>query len=260
MRVNFLRRISQLLILSLFILGNLGIFGFISGNLSSSVVLGRLSLSDPFAILQLFFAGFSLNFAAISGAFLIFIFYAFISPRAFCGWVCPVNLVSDFAYFMRVKFGFSRDKKWLNLPKNSRYFILGFSLILSFILGIPAFENISHIGFLQRGIIFLSSSAFSVALVIFAFDCFVFERGICSHLCPVGAFYAITSKFSLIRVKHDSKNCTKCMKCKVVCPEVQVLNFIGKRDGFVASECVSCGKCVEICSDEALEFSILRRK
>ena len=92
---------------------------------------------------------------------------------------------------------------------------------------------------------------------------FVLKRGICSHVCPLGAFYAVISKFALIRVKHDANACTKCMKCKLVCPEVQVLDMIGKESRAVSSsECISCGRCIDVCGDGALNFSIrnLRRE
>jgi len=47
------------------------------------------------------------------------------------------------------------------------------------------------------------------------------------------------------------------MKCKDVCPEVQVLNMIGKRSEFVVKqECTNCGRCVDVCDDDALGFNI----
>jgi len=62
---------------------------------------------------------------------------------------------------------------------------------------------------------------------------------------------------NLIRVKHNSDNCTLCMKCKNVCPESQVLNMIGKRSASVImAECTNCGRCVDVCDDDALKFSI----
>ncbi|NLK66149.1 MAG: quinol dehydrogenase ferredoxin subunit NapH [Campylobacteraceae bacterium] len=260
MRVNILRRVTQILILVLFILGNLKLSGILVGNLSSSRVFGTIPLSDPFAVLQIYLANLSIGTTAILGATIVLVFYSLIAPRAFCGFVCPVNLVTDFAYFIRQKFGFSKDRKVLTLPKNFRYYFLALSLILSFIIGVPAFENISHVGVVQRGIIFLNSSVLGVIFAIFVFDLFIMERGVCSHICPLGAFYALTSKYSFIRIKHDASKCNKCMDCKTICPEKQVLNLVGKTSGYINSECISCGRCVDVCHNKAFSFEIRKGK
>lgn len=256
MRVNFLRRLVQIAILTLFLLGNFKICDILIGDLSASLLFGKIPLSDPFAILQVFLATFSVSSLSLIGALIIAVFYAIIAPRAFCGWVCPVNLITDFANFVRIKFGFNGEKNMLNFSKNTRYFILVFVLILSAVLKFQAFENISYIGVLTRCVVFLSGSFFGIFAVIFAVDCFLQNRAICSHICPLGAFYALLGKFSLVRIFHNAKNCTKCMKCKAVCPENQVLSEISKRNFKVGSECISCGRCVEICNDNALNFSI----
>jgi ferredoxin-type protein NapH len=47
------------------------------------------------------------------------------------------------------------------------------------------------------------------------------------------------------------------MECKTVCPEKDVLFMIGKETAPVLSgECTLCGRCIEVCNDEALHFHI----
>lgn len=256
MRINVVRRISQILILTLFIFGNLGIVGVLKGDLSSSIIFSFMPLSDPYAVLQVYLASGTIALNALFGAVIVAIFYALIAPRAFCSWVCPVNLVTDFAYFIRDKFGYKKDRKVLILPRNLRYYLLVLSLVLSFIFSRPIFEEISFVGFLQRGLILLNISAIGVMVVIFAFDAFISQRGVCSKICPLGALYVILSKFSIIRVKHRVQNCSKCMDCVSVCPEKHILDMVGKADGIVSSECISCGRCVDVCQHDALNFSI----
>lgn len=261
-KYNFMTKISQISILVLFIIGNFYGVSVLSGDLSSSIVFNKVALSDPFAVLQIYLAGFSVGTNAIVGALIIFLIYSAIAPRAFCGWVCPVNLITSFAYFIKHKFGINKDMKVLNLSKNLRYFLLGLTVVLSFVLGTPVFENISYIGIVQRGVIFLDISVIFWIFAIFVFELYIANRGICSHICPLGAFYAISSKFSLIRIHHNVENCSKCMDCKSVCPEKHVLNMVGKNNGYVSSECISCGRCVDICKHGSLKFDIrnLRRK
>lgn len=254
------RRISQISILLLFSSTS---FKFIlKGNLSSSLLFSTIPLSDPFAYLQIFLSSFTLNLNFLLSALIVFSFYALVGGRVFCAWVCPVNLITDFALFVKDNFGF-KSNKLLNLPKSSRYYLLALFLLLSFILKEPVFEGISYIGIIQRGIIYGSSAAILVALLIFIFDVFFQKRGLCSHLCPLGAFYSLSSKIfnnkSILKVSYDNDKCTSCMKCKVVCPENQVLFMVTKYTQEVHSgECLRCGRCIEVCDDDALNFNILK--
>ena len=46
----------------------------------------------------------------------------------------------------------------------------------------------------------------------------------CGHLCPVGAFYSLVGKFSILRISAPNReNCDDCMDCFAVCPEHQVI-------------------------------------
>ena len=204
------------------------------GNYSSAYVLEGFYLSDPHAVLQTLAAGFVVATDALVGAVIIFLFYALIGGRSFCSWVCPLNIVTD-----------------------TRYWVLGLGLVLSAITGVAAFEMVSPISFLHRGIIFGFGMGWAVVLLVFLLDLFVLKNGWCGHICPLGAFYSATTRFALIKVKFDNGKCTKCWKCKVVCPEVHVLKIVGEKDGFIISgECTNCGRCIEVCNDDALKYSI----
>jgi ferredoxin-type protein NapH len=73
----------------------------------------------------------------------------------------------------------------------------------------------------------------------------------------LGAFYSVIGRYSLIKVNHIKENCTNCLKCKDVCPEVQVLKKIAIESGRINSgECTNCGKCIEVCNDNSLKYSI----
>ena len=255
MKFTIVRRIVQLSVLGLFIAGNIYGIKILEGNLSSSLLFGKIGFSDPFAVLQAVLAGFSVGSASVVGALIVLVFYALIAPRAYCSWVCPVNILTDTGAYLREKLGVK--KSLFSVSKNARYYLLVLALVASGLFGILAFETVSQVGIFTRSVLALSWSAITIAAVIIIFEIFAGNRIICSHLCPLGAFYAVASKFSLIRVHHDASKCNKCGKCKLVCPEVQVLDMVGKRNGKVASECISCGRCVEICEEDALNFSII---
>lgn len=230
------------------------------GNYSSALVFDWFYLTDPHAVLQTLATGFVIAIDAIIGAVIVLLFYALFAGRSFCSWVCPMNMVTDLALWIRKKF-FKDQKNILNVNRKIRYWVLGLGLMLSAITGVAAFEMINPISFLHRGIIFGFGMGWAAVLMVFLFDLLVLKNGWCGHICPLGAFYSATTRFALIKVKFDNVKCTKCWKCKVVCPEKQVLKIVGERDGFISSgECNSCGRCIEICDDDALKYSIYNYK
>ncbi|MEA1914991.1 MAG: 4Fe-4S binding protein, partial [Campylobacterota bacterium] len=163
----------------------------------------------------------------------------------------------DLAAWVRQTFGFNQIQKRQPASRNMRYWVLALSLIISVALGITAFEFISPVSMVHRGIIFGLGFGWAAMMVIFLFDLFVLKNGWCGHICPLGGFYSLVGKFSLLRVNHIEENCTLCMKCKEVCPESQVLFMIGKESMQVLNgECTNCARCIEVCDDDALEFSI----
>jgi len=256
-RYLILRRLTQISIMLLYIGANVWGWKFLMGNLSTSSLFESIPLSDPFAVLQMFFAGAIISTNLIIGALLISLFYAIIGGRAFCSWVCPVNMITDLANYLRRKLHINQISKKVPLSRNTRYWIIAMSFILSFMLGIAAFEIISPVSMTHRGLIFGMGFGWAAILSIFLFDLFIVKNGWCGHICPIGGVYSIIGKFSLIRVKHDSDACTNCRKCIEVCPENQVLFMINKESlPVISKECTNCARCIEVCDDDALFFHI----
>jgi ferredoxin-type protein NapH len=257
MKYLILRRIVQISILVLYFGANAFGWKVLEGNLSGSLLLGTVPLADPYAILQMFVAGATLAADVLIGALIIALFYGIIGGRAFCSWVCPVNMITDLANWLRRKLGISQVQKRVYMSRGIRFWVLGLSLILSMVMGVAAFELISPISMVHRGLVFGMGLGFGAIVVIFIFDLFVHENGWCGHICPLGGFYTLLSRFSLIRVRHDADKCTACMECKEVCPEKEVLFMVAKNsESVLMGECVNCGRCIDVCNDDALGFSI----
>ena len=257
-RYLILRRFTQIGILVLFFGANAWGWKILEGNLSSSEIFGIIPMSDPYAVLQMVAAGAIVSTDLLLGVAVVTLFYFFIGGRAFCSWVCPINMVTDSANYLRRVFDIDRAQLQKQpITRQARYWVLAISLIVSAVMGLAAFEFISPISMLHRGIVFGIGFGWAAVLIIFLFDLFVLKNGWCGHICPLGGFYSLLGKFSFIRVHHIEENCTLCMKCKVVCPEKQVLHMIGKESIPVLSgECTNCARCIEVCDDDALRFSI----
>ena len=74
------------------------------------------------------------------------------------------------------------------------------ALAVSAVTGTIAWEAVNPITMLQRGLVFGMGLAWVIVLAVFLFDLLVTRRGWCSHLCPVGAFYGLVGKRSLVRM------------------------------------------------------------
>ncbi len=255
------RRITQTAVLFLFFAGNAFGWQILRGNLSSAKVFNVLPLSDPFAIMQSFSAGAPVAKDALIGALIVFIFYALLGGRLFCGWVCPLNMITDAANKLRSYFQLDVVWQSWDIRRSIRYWAAGLSLILSMILGVAAFEWISPIGMLHRGVIYGIGLGWAFVLTVFLFDLFAVKNGFCGHICPLGGFYSLAGRFGFLRIGYDKGKCTSCMKCVDICPEKQVLHMVGRQSGAVLSgECINCGRCVEVCDDNAVNFSNIYSK
>jgi len=225
------------------------------GNLSSSTLLGFVPLADPFAVLQIFLTQHLLEQEVLIGAGIVFLIYTLLGGRVWCSWVCPINMVSDLASWLRRKLSI---KDSFILSRNIRYVVLVLTLILSAVTGIAAFEWVSPISMLHRELIFGIGMGWMAVLGIFVFDLLVLRDGWCGHLCPLGAFYGLVGKVAPVRILFDTPTCTHCSECVRVCPEPKVLNFKKAAEaGMIASgDCTNCGRCITVCPENTLAFGL----
>ena len=232
------------------------------GNYSSAYILESFHIADPYAVLQILSTGFIPASELLIGAAVVTIFYALLGGRLFCSWVCPLNMVTDAASFLRKRFKIKTIIKKSESYKlrKVRYYVLFLGLFLSMIFGQTAFEIINPISMFHRTLIFGIGFSLNIVLIVFLADLLVLPHLWCGHICPVGGFYSIIGKFSVLKIRHTSENCTLCMKCKLVCPEVQVMDIIGKKtDNIKSSECTDCARCIDVCNDNALHFTIINQ-
>ena len=258
-RYLILRRITQLTILFLYFAANYYGWKILEGNLSFSKLFETIPLTDPYAFLQMLVAGAVISSDLIIGLLVVIAFYAIIGGRAYCSWVCPINLITDLAAWVRRKTDHEKDNLISAMKiKKFRYAFLVVMLIFSAIIGAAAYEFINPIGFFTRGVAFTLGFGWVWLLVIFIFDAFVLKNGWCGHICPVGAMYSVIGAKNIIRVYHTKENCTNCGNCFKVCPESQVLSpVITKKSDYINGiECTNCGRCIEVCDDNALKFSL----
>ncbi len=252
-----LRRFSQFTIIALFLISLSPDINIIKGSMISSVVLDSVPLSDPFVLTQSVLASKHIEANALIGAAIVALFYFTVGGRVYCSWVCPVNIITDTAEWLRNKLSI---KTALHISSRNRYGLLAFSLLLPLLTGTIVWELVNPVTLLSRSIIFGSAMAWLVVSAIFLLDALVSRRAWCGHLCPMGAFYSLLNHFSLLRVNADKREqCNDCMECFTICPEPQVIRPALKGSTetstvIFSESCTNCGRCIDICAQDVFSM------
>ena len=194
-------------------------------------------------------------------------FIGIIYGRAVCGWMCPIGLLQratgGVARKLRHQYAFIKKIGQHKIEKHLRYtkyllltgLVVGTTAILGFM-----FTDICPIGFLTGSvpILILNPGKFTeniffypamIISILFIILILTVERGWCRYLCPVGAMLAPFNRISVFHIFVDKSRCIGCQICSDVCPMgIDVPNM--ERD----PECILCGKCIEACPYNVIEF------
>jgi ferredoxin-type protein NapH len=99
------------------------------------------------------------------------------------------------------------------------------------------------------GWLFLNKLTIAAAFCVWAV---LASRPFCRTTCPLGAFYALFSRYQLIKLQLNEANCTRCGACHKLCP-VDV-KFNETPDSW---ECVNCMRCMtEACQFDAISLEM----
>ena len=261
-----LRRFSQLSLLGLFLMGPLFGIWWLKGNIAASKLFDTIPLNDPYVLLQSVAAGFLPTVTALIGVSIVLISYILLGGRVYCSWVCPINIITDTADGLRRYFNINKGMG-LTLSKQSRYWLLLMTLLLSASTGVLIWEIINPVTLLYRGLLYGIGLGWLFIIAIFIFDLFVSKNGWCGHLCPMGAFYSLLKLTSPLRVSATKREqCTNCMDCFIVCPEKQVISapLYGANKGISplidSPNCTHCGRCMDVCNEDVFEFTLAKFK
>lgn len=89
-----------------------------------------------------------------------------------------------------------------------------------------------------------------IILIVVVVLSVLFYRPFCKWICPLGAFYALMNKVSLLGIKVDEHKCVSCGKCARVCKmDVDVTKTPNH------TECIRCGKCITSCPTDAIKVN-----
>jgi ferredoxin-type protein NapH len=174
-----------------------------------------------------------------------------------CGWLCPFGFIQDLMYKIK-SFKIRIPEKLAAF----RYFIILFLvMLLPVVTHETWFCKLCPMGTLTAALpwalwnpiipvynepaVAISGLGmfFAVKILILLFFLCLFvvsKRPFCKVICPLGAIFGVFNKYSLLRLKVDTKACKDCSDCVGTCP---VDHNVG--DDPNASTCVRCFKCLK---------------
>jgi len=198
--------------------------------------------------------------------------------RFFCSWVCPFGALHHFVGFLGNRGKKLSQKVQLNKyrkPQCIKY------LVLIFFLFMAAFPSIGvtlqtglldpiplvtrSFNLLLLPIVDRTANLVSVAgrfyegawLILAIFFAAVFlnlaiPRFYCRFICPLGALFAIISRFAIWRIGKNVSECTNCKLCERSCE-----GGCEPAGNIRISECVLCFNCRQDCKDEVISYQTI---
>ncbi|MBR5336463.1 MAG: 4Fe-4S binding protein [Lachnospiraceae bacterium] len=174
--------------------------------------------------------------------------------RFFCGFLCSFGAMQDLLYLAGKHLPFKP-----HLPEKADRVLkyLKYAVLLFIVLGIWTFALPGDMVWspwtvfgmyaafwkgLPAQAVFLSLGG-ALLLITMAGSLFV-ERFFCKYLCPMGAVFALLSRFRVFRIKKPAGECGNCRSCTGKCSMSIPLYKYERVD---SGECINCMKCTESC-------------
>lgn len=138
--MNLLRRVSQILIIVIFILLPMATafdITLLTGSLFS-LEFAKIPFADPVVAASLLSTSVFTASAIFLGAGLSLLI-AFLLGRVFCSWICPYGFFSEIAFKLTSQFGTNASKNnskvpYKNSPKHKKIFIFKLCLLIFILL------------------------------------------------------------------------------------------------------------------------------
>jgi len=205
---------------------------------------------------------------------LVTITLTIIFGRFFCGWICPFGSLHHFIGFLANRKTKLAKKVKLNKYRKAQCIKY---LLLIFFLFMAAFPSIGAT--LQTGLldpIPLATRSFQLLLsiadrsvnimsitprfyeagwlILLIFFTAVFlnlviPRFYCRFICPLGALFAILSRFAIWRIGKNQTECSDCKLCERSCE-----GGCQPSTNIRISECVLCFNCRRDCKEQIISY------
>lgn len=175
--------------------------------------------------------------------------------RFFCGFLCAFGSMGDLFWWIGTKLKLPRPTlkpRTDRLLKLIKYGVLVVIVLAVWTLGMDLLGGTNNpwtvFGMMAsvKGWSNLSAlwSVGALLLLLIIAGSLLIERFFCRYLCPLGAVFAIVSKFRLFKIRKPRAQCGACRACTKRCSMGLQLY---KKNVVTSSECIDCMNCVAVC-------------
>ena len=191
-----------------------------------------------------------------------------VAGRLVCGWLCLFGLLQELLYRIPMR--------KLQVPEKADRMLrfLKYLVLVVLVVGLPLFyrseygtgdpffcKYVCPVGTLEGGVpLVLLNGALRPALgwlfrwkflllLLCLLASVLVYRPFCKYICPLGAFYSLFQRRSLLRIRVDAAACVHCGACSRACG-MQVDPHLVPN----SAECIRCGDCIAACPVGALSF------
>ncbi|MFO8130180.1 MAG: 4Fe-4S binding protein [Bacteroidales bacterium] len=230
------------------------------------------------------------SLALASAGFLFIILFTVLLGRVYCSFLCPLGIFQDVFLFLKRKFKKKTRYAYLKPYHAVRYGILFVTVLLwmagsAFLIIIldpysifgrvnvmlfkPAIAFVNNL--ISRILVSFDNytlipvdikiSGMFPLLVTAAFLSLIlwmslrFGRMYCTHICPLGTFLGIFSRFSVFRIHINRQYCNSCGKCALECKAGCIDSRNRKVD---LSRCIACYNCLDTCPENGITYGLKR--
>lgn len=204
----------------------------------------------------------ALNFAAIAFVLLLTLVFG----RIYCSVICPMGVFQDLVIRVHKLLspkGRKPKRHFVKEPRIVRYGVLALvivtaltfsQLLLTILAPYSAYgRTVRSIVGLSRGESLAPALLITAAatLVVICVCAWIWGRGWCNTVCPVGSVLGLVSRFSLFKVSIDQSQCVSCRKCEKGCKSSCIDIDTHTIDH---SRCVDCFDCLDSCPKGGIKF------
>ncbi len=204
----------------------------------------------------------ALNFAAIAFVLLLTLVFG----RIYCSVICPMGVFQDLVIRVHKLLspkGRKPKRHFVKEPRIVRYGVLALVIVTALTFSqllLTILAPYSAYGRMVRSIVGLSRGeslapalliTAAATLVVICVCAWIWGRGWCNTVCPVGSVLGLVSRFSLFKVSIDQSQCVSCRKCEKGCKSSCIDIDTHTIDH---SRCVDCFDCLDSCPKGGIKF------
>ncbi len=194
----------------------------------------------------------AVNLMMIAAVFLVTVIWG----RVFCGFLCSFGAMQDplWSVGKHLPFRPVMSQKADRVLKYLKYAVLAFVVIGVWALGFfgatvwspwTVFGAVSTPwkGLPPLNVVLSVGGALLLTIII---GSLFIERFFCKYLCPLGALFALVSRFRIFKIKRNAAACRE--NCRVCTRRCSMSVPLYRQEKVDSGECINCMKCTTACA------------